>query len=138
MLAPGSYAQWKSRFMRYIDTKPNRDLLKQCIEKGPHVFGQVKKAVEGDNTNQEEELIAETYQNTTDTVQKLIDVEAEEFHMILNDIGHDIYSTIDACPNAKEMWISIERLQQGESINIQDVKTKLFWEFGKFTSRDRE
>ncbi|GKE67006.1 hypothetical protein Tco_1521167, partial [Tanacetum coccineum] len=26
----------------------------------------------------------------------------------------------------------------GESINIQDVKTKLFWEIGKFTSRVRE
>nr|GEX33259.1 hypothetical protein [Tanacetum cinerariifolium]GEY07953.1 hypothetical protein [Tanacetum cinerariifolium] len=32
------------------------------------------------------------------------------------------------------MWEAIERLQQGESLNIQDVKTNLFWEFGKFTS----
>ncbi|GJV55046.1 uncharacterized mitochondrial protein-like protein [Tanacetum coccineum] len=30
------------------------------------------------------------------------------------------------------------RLQQGESLNVQDVKTNLFWEFGKFTSRDGE
>ncbi|GKB55720.1 hypothetical protein Tco_0911906 [Tanacetum coccineum] len=36
------------------------------------------------------------------------------------------------------MWIAIERLQQGESLNIQDVKTNLFWEFRKFTSRDGE
>ncbi|GJV45817.1 retrovirus-related pol polyprotein from transposon TNT 1-94 [Tanacetum coccineum] len=36
------------------------------------------------------------------------------------------------------MWIAIERLQQGESLNIQDVKTNLFWEFGKFTSHDGE
>ncbi|GJT72056.1 copia protein [Tanacetum coccineum] len=35
-------------------------------------------------------------------------------------------------------WIAIERLQQGESLNVQDVKTNLFWEFGKFTSRDGE
>ncbi|GJU72802.1 hypothetical protein Tco_1264207 [Tanacetum coccineum] len=58
--------------------------------------------------------------------------------MILNVIRNDICSTVDACPNAKEMWIAIERLQQGESINIQDVKTKLFWDFGKFTSREGE
>nr|GEU95322.1 ribonuclease H-like domain-containing protein [Tanacetum cinerariifolium] len=37
-----------------------------------------------------------------------------------------------------EMWEAIERLQQGESLNIQDVKTNLFWEFGKFTSHDEE
>ncbi|GJZ51969.1 retrovirus-related pol polyprotein from transposon TNT 1-94 [Tanacetum coccineum] len=36
------------------------------------------------------------------------------------------------------MWIAIERLQQGESLNIQDVKTNLLWEFGKFTSHDGE
>ncbi|GKE59368.1 hypothetical protein Tco_1498553, partial [Tanacetum coccineum] len=37
-----------------------------------------------------------------------------------------------------DIWIAIERLQQGESLNIQDVKTNFFWEFGKFTSHDGE
>nr|GEZ16817.1 integrase, catalytic region, zinc finger, CCHC-type, peptidase aspartic, catalytic [Tanacetum cinerariifolium] len=36
------------------------------------------------------------------------------------------------------MWEAIERLKQGESLNIQDVKTNLFWEFDKFTSHDGE
>nr|GFB29236.1 hypothetical protein [Tanacetum cinerariifolium] len=47
-------------------------------------------------------------------------------------------STVDACQTAQEMWEAIERLQQGESLNIQDVKTNLFWEFRKFTSHDGE
>nr|GEX11167.1 hypothetical protein [Tanacetum cinerariifolium] len=58
--------------------------------------------------------------------------------MILNGISNDIYSIMDACPNAKEIWIAIGRLQQRESINKHDVKTRLFWEFCKFTSRDDE
>ncbi|GKF32203.1 hypothetical protein Tco_0102001, partial [Tanacetum coccineum] len=53
-------------------------------------------------------------------------------------IGDEIYSTVNACNTAKEMWTAIERLQQGESLNVQDVKTNMFWEFGKFTSRDGE
>ncbi|GJV95831.1 retrovirus-related pol polyprotein from transposon TNT 1-94 [Tanacetum coccineum] len=53
-------------------------------------------------------------------------------------IDNDIYSTVDACLNACEMWKAIKRLKQGESINVQDLKTNLFWEFGKFTSRDGE
>nr|GEZ12210.1 hypothetical protein [Tanacetum cinerariifolium] len=53
-------------------------------------------------------------------------------------IDNDIYSTVDACPNACEMWKAIERLKQGESINVQDFKTDLYWEFGKFTSQDGE
>ncbi|GJV60991.1 retrovirus-related pol polyprotein from transposon TNT 1-94 [Tanacetum coccineum] len=36
------------------------------------------------------------------------------------------------------MWKAIERLKQGESINVQDLETNLYWEFGKFTSRDGE
>ncbi|GJT22149.1 reverse transcriptase domain-containing protein [Tanacetum coccineum] len=43
---------------------------------------------------------------------------------------------VDACPNACEMWKAIERLKQGESINVQDLETNLYWEFGKLTSRD--
>ncbi|GJT50263.1 hypothetical protein Tco_0976420 [Tanacetum coccineum] len=58
--------------------------------------------------------------------------------MLLTGIGDEIYLTVDACQTTNEMWIAIERLQQGESLNIQDVKTNLFWEFGKFTSRDGE
>nr|GEU74574.1 hypothetical protein [Tanacetum cinerariifolium] len=58
--------------------------------------------------------------------------------MLAPGIDNDIYSTVDACPNACEMWKAIERLKQGESINVQDLKTNLYWEFRKFTSRDGE
>nr|GEU54639.1 Gag-Pol polyprotein [Tanacetum cinerariifolium] len=37
-------------------------------------------------------------------------------------IDNDIYSIVDACPNAYEMWKVTERLKQGESINVQDLK----------------
>ncbi|GJX36321.1 retrovirus-related pol polyprotein from transposon TNT 1-94 [Tanacetum coccineum] len=57
---------------------------------------------------------------------------------VLTGIRDEIYSTVDACNIAHEMWIAIKRLQQGESLNIQDVKTNLFGEFRKFTSHDGE
>ncbi|GKA71087.1 hypothetical protein Tco_0777226 [Tanacetum coccineum] len=58
--------------------------------------------------------------------------------IILTWIDNDIYCTVDACPNACEMWKAIERLKHGELINVQDLETNLYWEFGKFTSRDGE
>ncbi|GJX88758.1 hypothetical protein Tco_0340772 [Tanacetum coccineum] len=88
MLATGRYAQWQSRFLRYIDTRPNGDALRKCILQGP-------------------------YTPSTVTIPA-------------------IHATDES------LEIAIERLQQGESLNIQDVKTNLFWEFGKFTSRDAE
>ncbi|GKA80447.1 integrase, catalytic region, zinc finger, CCHC-type containing protein [Tanacetum coccineum] len=64
--------------------------------------------------------------------------KAKAVQIIPTRINNDIYSTVDACPNACEMWKAIERLKQGESINVQDLETILYWEFGKFTSRDGE
>nr|GEY14596.1 hypothetical protein [Tanacetum cinerariifolium]GEY18783.1 hypothetical protein [Tanacetum cinerariifolium] len=58
--------------------------------------------------------------------------------MLSPGIDNDIYSIVNACPNACEMWKAVERLKQGESINIQDLETNLYWEFGKFTSHDGE
>ncbi|GJU90179.1 hypothetical protein Tco_1302602 [Tanacetum coccineum] len=66
MLATGRYAQWRSRFLRYINTRPNGDALRKCILK------------------------------------------------------------------AQKCGSHYERLHKGESLNIQDVKTNLFWEFGQF------
>ncbi|GJR05894.1 hypothetical protein Tco_0528878 [Tanacetum coccineum] len=82
--------------------------------------------------------VPETYNNTSLENRAYFDAEVEAIHMILSGIGDEIYSIVYACTTAQEMWVAIERLQQGESLNKQDVKTNLFWEFGKFTSRDWE
>ncbi|GKE89419.1 hypothetical protein Tco_1566894 [Tanacetum coccineum] len=37
MLGPGRYSQWRSRFLRYIDTKPNGKGLRKSILSGPYV-----------------------------------------------------------------------------------------------------
>nr|GEX37080.1 retrovirus-related Pol polyprotein from transposon TNT 1-94 [Tanacetum cinerariifolium] len=82
MLALSNFVQWKSRIKRYIDTKPNHELIHYCLKNPPYKFTWADKEV----------------------------------------------------PISK----AIKRLKQGESINVQDLETNLYWEFGKFTSRDGE
>nr|GFC16940.1 hypothetical protein [Tanacetum cinerariifolium] len=36
MLAPGRYPQWRSRLLRYVDTRPNGEALRKCILSGPY------------------------------------------------------------------------------------------------------
>ncbi|GJY20789.1 putative reverse transcriptase domain-containing protein [Tanacetum coccineum] len=84
-----------------------------------------------------EHTIVETYKNTTPKNHAYFDAEDEAIRMILSGMGDDIYSIVDACTTAKEMLIVIERLQQGESLNKQDVKTNLFWEFVPSTTSSR-
>ncbi|GJS99196.1 retrovirus-related pol polyprotein from transposon TNT 1-94 [Tanacetum coccineum] len=125
MLGPGRYSQWHSRFLRYLDTKSNGEYLRKCIFDGPYMPTNVLIAA------------VEAAENIL-PVAAHEESEKEAIFLLLTGIGDEIYSTVDACNTANEMWIAIERLQQGESLNVQDVKTNLFWEFGKFTSQDGE
>nr|GEZ19961.1 hypothetical protein [Tanacetum cinerariifolium] len=84
------------------------------------------------------ERVNETYKNVSQEIRDQLNAEAEAVQIILTGIDNDIYLTVDVCPNACEMWKAIERLKQGESINVQDLETNLYWEFGKFTSQNGE
>ncbi|GJY67905.1 hypothetical protein Tco_0470887 [Tanacetum coccineum] len=123
MLATGRYAQWRSRFLRYIDTRPNGDALRKCILKGPYtptiVTTPVVPATE-DSPAVPEQTTVETVMNMTLENRAHFESKKEAIHLILTRIGDEIYSTVDACQTAQEMWEAIERLQQGESLNIQD------------------
>nr|GEU45192.1 hypothetical protein [Tanacetum cinerariifolium] len=82
--------------------------------------------------------VVETLLNISPENKAHYDSEKEAIHLLLTRIEEEIYSTVDACKTAHKLWIAIERLQYGESLNIQDVKTNLFWEFDRFTSHNGE
>ncbi|GJW59085.1 hypothetical protein Tco_0105816 [Tanacetum coccineum] len=133
MLVTGRYAQWQSRFMRYVDTKPNGEALRKCILQGPYKLSNI--IILGQPTTDEslavlKQTIPKTFSNITPENKAHYDAEKEAIHLILTGVGHEIYSSVDACKTTHDMWIAIKRLQQGESLNKQDVKTSLFWEFG--------
>nr|GEV83154.1 hypothetical protein [Tanacetum cinerariifolium] len=141
MLATGRYAQWQSRFLRYIDTRLNGGALWKCILQGPYTPSRVTiPAVPtiDDTSTILERITVKTILNISPENKAHYESKKEAIHLLLTRIRNEIYLTIDSCKTAYEMWIAIERLQQGESLNIQDVKTNLFWEFGKFTSHDGE
>nr|GEU41447.1 hypothetical protein [Tanacetum cinerariifolium] len=84
MLAPGRYPQWRSRFLRYDDTRPNAP----------------------------KHTIIETPMNISPENKAHFLAEKEAIHLILTGIRYDIYSTVDACQTTQEIWKVIERLQQ--------------------------
>nr|GEX56143.1 ribonuclease H-like domain-containing protein [Tanacetum cinerariifolium] len=53
--------------------------------------------------------IHEAYKNVSQAIRDQLNVEAEAVQIILTGIDNDIYSTVDACLNACEMWNAIER-----------------------------
>ncbi|GJZ00039.1 hypothetical protein Tco_0517468 [Tanacetum coccineum] len=117
MLATGRYAQWQSCYLRYVDTKANYVALRKCITEGPYVLSEIKipsQPTTDDTPAVLEQTVPETFTNISPENHAHYDAKAEAIHLILTRIGDDIYSTVDACTTAKDMWIAIERY--GESI----------------------
>nr|GEX74882.1 hypothetical protein [Tanacetum cinerariifolium] len=112
MLAPGRHPQWRSWFLRYVDTRPNGKALRKCILSGPYkpttVLVQVVKATD-DSLAVPEHTTVETPTNMSPENKAHFLAKKEAIHLILTGIGDDIYSTVDACQTAHEMWEAIKR-----------------------------
>nr|GEZ51846.1 hypothetical protein [Tanacetum cinerariifolium] len=71
MLAPGIYLQWKSRIKRYIDTKPNHELIYYCLTNPPYKLAWIEKEVpisEGSPITRTEKF-QETYKNISQDIR---------------------------------------------------------------------
>ncbi|GJT39900.1 retrovirus-related pol polyprotein from transposon TNT 1-94 [Tanacetum coccineum] len=135
------HADWKDEAVSEDEYQPNGDALRKCILEGPYTPTTVIILAVPATDNSPavlERTTVETVLNMSPKNKANFVSKKEAIHLILTGIGDKIYSTVDACKTAHEIWEAIERLQQGESLNIQDVKTNLFWEFGQFTSHDGE
>ncbi|GJY90667.1 retrovirus-related pol polyprotein from transposon TNT 1-94 [Tanacetum coccineum] len=53
MLGPGRYSQWRSRFLRYLNTKSNGEYLRKCIFEGPYTITSVLIAVVKEAENEQ-------------------------------------------------------------------------------------
>nr|GEX80301.1 retrovirus-related Pol polyprotein from transposon TNT 1-94 [Tanacetum cinerariifolium] len=101
---------------------PNGDALRKCILNGPYKPTTVvvqAVATTDDSLAIPKHTTVETPMNMSPANKAYFESEKEAIDLILTGIGYEIYSTVDACQTAQEMWEAIERLQQGESLNIQ-------------------
>nr|GEW57551.1 hypothetical protein [Tanacetum cinerariifolium] len=85
MLATGLYPQWRSRFLRYIDTRPNGEALRKCILSGPYkpttVLVQAVEATD-DSLAVPEHTTVETPMNMSPEMWEAI----ERFYKLMNEM----------------------------------------------------
>ncbi|GJV73373.1 hypothetical protein Tco_1493368 [Tanacetum coccineum] len=108
MLAPGNYVQWKSRIKRYIDTKPNSELIHYCLQNLPYTYQWAEKTVpvaEGSSETTTERYM-ENYKNVSQDIRDQLNAKAEAVQIILTGIDNDIYSTVDACQKSVSCYKS--------------------------------
>nr|GEW99129.1 retrovirus-related Pol polyprotein from transposon TNT 1-94 [Tanacetum cinerariifolium] len=127
MLAPGRYPQWHSRFLRYVDTRPNSEALRKCILSGPYKpTTMLVYAIEATDNSPAvpAHTTVETPANMSPENKAHFLAEKEAIHLIMTGIGDDIYSTVDACQTAQEMWEAIERLQLAISNEVNELRAE--------------
>nr|GEW22458.1 hypothetical protein [Tanacetum cinerariifolium] len=106
MLAMGRYTQWQSRFLRYINTRPNGDALRECILKGPYqpTTDTIPAVPATENSPVVPERTAvETILTMSPENKAHFESEKEAIHLLLTGIEDKIYSIVDACKTAHEM-----------------------------------
>ncbi|GKB14833.1 hypothetical protein Tco_0848756 [Tanacetum coccineum] len=79
MLAPGNYVQWKSKIKRYIDTKPNSELIYHYLQNPPYTYKWDEKTVPVAECSSETtiERYMENYKNVLQDIRDQLNTEAE-------------------------------------------------------------
>ncbi|GJV30354.1 retrovirus-related pol polyprotein from transposon TNT 1-94 [Tanacetum coccineum] len=131
MLGPGRYSQWRSRFLRYIDTKPNGGGLKKSILSGPYVPTTVQvqavEAAEGRPAVPQHTSV-ETILNMTPENKEHFQSEKEAIFLLLTGIGDEIYSNSNLFWNFRklppEMENAMESVLNSQFYKLMNVLTR--------------
>nr|GEW54490.1 hypothetical protein [Tanacetum cinerariifolium] len=107
VLEKGNYIPWESRFRRFLDNKLEEgDRMWRSIEKGPYKRPMIANL---DNTTAQ---ILEPLSKMTDGNKKQYIADVKVMNYLLQAIPNDIYNSVDACKNAKDILTTL--------VNIMD------------------
>nr|GEX01196.1 hypothetical protein [Tanacetum cinerariifolium] len=139
MLNKESYVPSSSRFFWYAKSRPNGKLIHNSLINGPYVRRMIPEL--GDTNH--EVPVNETFHVQTDdefTEKELKQIEADDqaIQTILLGFPEDIYTAVDICETAQEIWLQVQQMMKGSDIGIQEKKAKLSNEWERFTSNDGE
>nr|GEZ50014.1 hypothetical protein [Tanacetum cinerariifolium] len=131
MLNKENYVPWSSRLLQYAKSRPKGKLIHNSILNGPYV----RKMIPEPGDANRDITITETFHLQTDdelSDKELKQIEADDqaIQTILLGLPEDIYSAVDNCETAQEIWLRVQQMMKGSDIEIQEKKAKLFneWE----------
>ncbi|GJU78284.1 putative ribonuclease H-like domain-containing protein [Tanacetum coccineum] len=131
MLEKGNYIPWESRFRRFLDNKlEDGERMWNSIQNGPY-----QRPMVVDPTNPTVPIL-EPLSKMIEGNKKQYITNVRVMNYLLQAIPNDIYNSVDACKNAKEMWERIKRLMHGSEITTRVRHSRLMDEFDKFAAKE--
>ncbi|GJR45640.1 putative ribonuclease H-like domain-containing protein [Tanacetum coccineum] len=133
MLEKVNYISWESRLRRFLDNKlEDGEWMWRSIQKGPYVRLMIH---DPDDTTQQ---IIKPLSKMTEINKKQYTADVGVMNYLLQAIPNDIYNSVDACKNAKEMWERVKRLMYGSEVTNHVRHSRLMDEFDKFAAKEGE
>ncbi|GJY98056.1 putative reverse transcriptase domain-containing protein [Tanacetum coccineum] len=133
MLEKGNYIPWEIRFRRFLDNKlKDEDRMWNSIQNGPY-----QRPMVVDPTNSIIPIL-EPLSKMTEGNKKQYIADVRVINYLLQAIPNDIYNSVDARKNAKEMWERIKRLMHESKITTHVRHSRLMDEFDKFAAKEGE
>ncbi|GJS82851.1 retrovirus-related pol polyprotein from transposon TNT 1-94 [Tanacetum coccineum] len=132
MLNKENYVPWLSRLLHYAKSRPNGKLITNSIIKGPYVRRMIPEPADAAHAIPVPETFYEqTGDELTKAEIKLMEADDQAILIILLGLPKDIYTSVDSCETAQEIWLRVQQMMKGSEIGIQEKKAKLFNEWEK-------
>ncbi|GJZ04978.1 hypothetical protein Tco_0538253 [Tanacetum coccineum] len=129
----GNYIPCESRFRRFLDNKlEDREQMLNSIQNGPY-----ERPIIPNPDNTQQSILEPISKMTTGNKSQYI-ADVKVMNYLLQAIPNDIYNSVDACKNAKEMWQRIKILMFGSDVTNHVRHSQLMDEFDKFVAKEGE
>nr|GEV13826.1 putative ribonuclease H-like domain-containing protein [Tanacetum cinerariifolium] len=134
-----NYVPWSSRLLRYAKSRPNGKLIHNSILNGPYVRRTIPEPGDANRkVTVTETFHLQTDDELSDKELKKIEANDQAIQTILLGLPEDICAAVDSCETAQEIWLRVQQMMKGSDIGIQKKKAKLFNEWERFASNERE
>ncbi|GKA06412.1 hypothetical protein Tco_0685636 [Tanacetum coccineum] len=85
-----------------------------------------RKYIEPNLTMNSSTIVSKIHPTCLNGLRRLLQLQKVVLKQLQKGIDNDIYSTVDACPNACEMWKAIERLKQGNTHDLGSFGEEMY------------
>nr|GEW67097.1 retrovirus-related Pol polyprotein from transposon TNT 1-94 [Tanacetum cinerariifolium] len=133
MLEKGNYIPQEGRFKRFLDNNlEDEERMWNSIQNRQYKRPMIP------NPDNDQEAILEPLSKMTEGNKKQYIADVKVMDYILQAIPNDIYNSVDACKNAKDMWERIKRLMFVPDVTSHVTHSCLMNEFDKFEAKEGE
>ncbi|GJV09366.1 hypothetical protein Tco_1347022 [Tanacetum coccineum] len=125
-----------------IKSKSSEDFWITSLEDGERMWNSIQnrpyQRLMIPNPDNIQQQILEPLSKMTEGNKKQYIADARVMNYLLQAIPNDIYNSVDACKNAKEMWERIKWLMFGSEVTSHVRHSRLMDEFDKFAVKEGE